>query len=97
MTTMQLSEETHLQLFGIRSARAGNPKPSFEAWSVTFGDGDQSALAYRAYCSGFDEVRAAAWERAKRDLAQHRVTITLAPRPAQAARSARRSPERSTR
>ena len=77
MTKSALSEEAQLQMFGIRSAHAGSPKPTFEAWTVTFGAGEHGARAYDAYCQGFDEVRASAWERTKRELVGHRVTITV--------------------
>jgi hypothetical protein len=74
MTLTPLTEQ--LRDFGARYARAGNPKPDFATWSLTYGAGDQAVRAHRDFCRGFDAVRSHAWESTKRDLTK-RVAISM--------------------
>ena len=60
MTATSLPEIQQLREFGSSHARAGNPKPDFATWSATYGAGELSVQAHRAFCRGFDLVRNAA-------------------------------------
>jgi hypothetical protein len=77
MTAATLPEIQHLFEFGVRHALSGDAKPDYASWSATYGAGETSVQAHRAFCRGFDQVREAAWEKARSEVVQRRVSVSL--------------------
>jgi hypothetical protein len=58
MTLTPHPDSDILHELGAGFARAGHSKPDFASWSLTYGAGTGVATAHRAFCRGFDAVRA---------------------------------------